>query len=135
MGCESLLGTIDVPDSVVEIGSQAFMDCSVNTEDPIIRIPSTVQKIGEDAFSGVQRLILFRGRTMSQIRSMENYPWGMQEYGSKIRAGETEILREIPRSESSQPPDEPDCPEPAPIPDQNRDDIAIVPLYNHEYGS
>ena len=53
MGCQSLLGTLDVPGKVVSIGRQAFMGCSAETENPILRIPATVAEIGPDAFRGV----------------------------------------------------------------------------------
>ena len=70
MGCQSLLGTLDVPGKVVSMGRQAFMGCSAETENPILRIPATVAEIGPDAFRGVKHLILFQGRTNSQIKAM-----------------------------------------------------------------
>jgi hypothetical protein len=80
LGCESLLGTIDIPASTTRIGDRAFMGCCAICENPMIRIHKDVVEIGEDAFSGINGLILVKGRTMSQIRAIENYPWGIEKY-------------------------------------------------------
>ena len=92
LGCESLLGTIDIPASTTRIGDRAFMGCCAICENPMIRIHKGVVEIGEDAFSGINGLILFKGRTMSQIRAIENYPWGIEKYEVQVRAGETERI-------------------------------------------
>jgi hypothetical protein len=111
------------------------MDCSELQPDPIIRIPVEVQSIGVDAFLGINNLILFRGRTLSEIRSMENYPWGIVKYDVQIRAGETEILRDIPdvsgTGGSSSVPSTPETPEPVtPIVDSPVE-MEVIPLYRN----
>ena len=129
-GCSSLVGPVDVPSSVESIGAQAFMDCNAVQADPIIRIPVEVQSIGVDAFLGINNLILFQGRTLSEIRSMDNYPWGIVKYDVQIRAAETEILRDIPNTQESGS-QEPSAPvDVEPISDSPRE-LEEIPLYRN----
>lgn len=105
-GCSSLLGPIDIPSSVRRIGDSAFMDCSAESVDPILRIPKQVEEIGAWAFMGVNRLILFQERTKSEISAMSNYPWGVQKIDIIIRPGTAEQLtdKDIPAPHSDETP-------------------------------
>ena len=61
---------------VTEISSYTFYDCRSLTS---ITIPSSVTSIGTSAFykCGSLTSIVFEGKTQSDITSMANYPWGI----------------------------------------------------------
>ncbi len=65
-------------DSMISIGTLAFGDC-YKLED--LTIPSNVVNIGEYAFVGCYNLksIVFKGKTMEQVKSMAYYPWGVDD--------------------------------------------------------
>lgn len=60
---------------LLSIGRRAFAFTSMLTK---IELPDTVQSIAEDVFAGDSRIeVTFQGRTMAEVQSMENYPWGL----------------------------------------------------------
>lgn len=66
------LSEIDIQEGVRNIGGHAFSGCgSVN-----ITLPSSIGYIGISAFDYNNGRIFFRGKTETQIKLMENYPWG-----------------------------------------------------------
>jgi hypothetical protein len=65
-----------IPDGITSIGDRAF----AWWYDLIsITIPDSVTSIGEYAFGGVSELktMTFKGKTLDEVRSMKNYPWGI----------------------------------------------------------
>jgi hypothetical protein len=70
--CKNLT-SVTIPDSVIFIGEYAFGGCKSLTS---ITIPKSVKEIGYKAFAGCSRLgeIIFQGRTLEEIKDMENYP-------------------------------------------------------------
>ena len=70
------LTSVTIPDSVKSIGRFAFYNC--NSLMSII-IPSSVTSIGHNAFIGCSNLneIVFKGKTLAEVQSMKNYPWGI----------------------------------------------------------
>ena len=46
-----------------------------------IEIPSSVLSIGSNAFSGCHSLssVTFDGKTLEQVQAMANYPWGISD--------------------------------------------------------
>ena len=54
----------------------AFCDC-IGLEQ--LTIPSTVYKIGKDAFKNCTQLtsIVFEGKTFSNLTYRDGYPWGL----------------------------------------------------------
>ena len=98
--CESLT-SINIPDSVENIGHHAFSDCRNLTllviSDSVknigsfafincknltsITIPDLIETVGYDAFYNCKNLksIIFKGKTIYQVKSMENYPWGIKD--------------------------------------------------------
>ena len=75
--CSSLTN-VTIPESVISIGSGAFMNCNGLTS---VTIPDSVTSIGEEAFYNCYGLIniTFKGKTLEQIKIMDNYPWGMSQ--------------------------------------------------------
>ena len=74
----SSLESIDIPDSIASISTDAFANCS-NLAD--VKIGSGIWNIGYLAFAGCSSLkrILFKGKTIEQVKAMENYPWGIED--------------------------------------------------------
>ena len=75
--CKSLKN-IELPDSVESIGDDAFTYCeSIQS----ITVPGRVRRIGEDAFYSCKSLkeVVFTGKTLEQVRAMDNYPWGIED--------------------------------------------------------
>lgn len=63
----------EIPDSVVTIGDGAFMGCR-NLKNVVFG--RGVQSIGSHAFQEDRPdYVLFKGKTIEQVRAMENYPW------------------------------------------------------------
>ena len=75
--CTSLK-SIKIPSNVKSIGKFAFYKCK--SLESII-IPASVQLIGTDAFISCSRLkkVVFTGKTMEQVREMNEYPWGVED--------------------------------------------------------
>ena len=75
--CESLT-TIKIPNSVELIGIEAFCNCESLTT---IKIPDSAESIGDWAFEGCASLkeVVFEGKTMKQVKAMEDYPWGIKD--------------------------------------------------------
>ena len=75
--CKSLK-SIKIPDSVKNIKDSAFAYCSSLTN---ITIPDSVESIREWAFEGCTSLkkVVFKGKTMKQVKTMENYPWEIED--------------------------------------------------------
>ena len=98
--CISLKG-IKIPSSVKTLGISAFEDCKSLTNVEIlnsirciktyafyncrsltsIKIPNSVKYIGAWAFKGCTSLkeVVFKGKTIKQVKAMENYPWGIED--------------------------------------------------------
>jgi len=76
-GC-SRLTNVMIPDDVTHIGDCAFAGCS-NLISVIIG--NNVTSIRHDAFFSCNNLksLIFKGKSLDQIRSMENYPFGIEE--------------------------------------------------------
>lgn len=99
-GCRSLTSII-IPNSVTYIGDEAFSYCvlltSITLSNSIksigywafshckslisITIPNSVKFIDKDAFSHCKSLkqVIFKGRTLKQVKKMENYPFGIED--------------------------------------------------------
>ena len=98
--CESLKEII-VPDSVTHIGDGVFYDCKSLKE---ITIPDSVKRIGKNAFSYCKSLesitipnnvtsisygtfsfcdslkeVIFKGKTLEEVKRMEYYPFGIED--------------------------------------------------------
>lgn len=60
---------------MLSIGRRAFAYTGMLTK---VELPDTLQSIAEDAFAGDQNIeVTFQGRTMAEVREMENYHWGL----------------------------------------------------------
>ena len=79
------LKNVTVPDSVIYIEYGAFEFCSSLRD---VTMSSNIEHIGKDAFYGCHKLkkVLFKGKTIEQVKAMENYPWGIEDT-SVIQAG------------------------------------------------
>ena len=75
--CESL-ASINIPDSVEYIGATAFKWC---IDLKSITIPTSVKNIGNLTFADCKNLksLTFKGKTIDQVKSMEYYPWGIED--------------------------------------------------------
>ena len=75
--CKSLTSII-IPNSIKHIGDSAFAYCKNLTS---INIPDSVKSIGYDAFYDCLNLksIIFKGKTIDQIKSMNFYTWGIKD--------------------------------------------------------
>lgn len=76
-GCTNLT-SVTIPDSVTSIGTFAFSNCSRLTS---VTIPDSVTSIGDFAFSDCSNLksLIFKGKTLEEVQSMENYPFGIKD--------------------------------------------------------
>ncbi len=75
--CEGLKSAT-IPGNVKNIGQCAFSFC-LSLRD--VTLSSNIEHVGEDAFSGCANLerVLFKGKTMRQIKAMDYYPWGIDD--------------------------------------------------------
>ena len=78
------LTSVTIPDSVTIIGRWAFDGCDGLTG---VTIPDSVTSILAQAFYGCNNLksLVFKGKTMDQVKEMHYYPWGLKD-GSVIKA-------------------------------------------------
>ena len=69
---------MEFEDGVKFIGERAFQAC--NSIESII-IPKSIEEVGAMAFYGDNNLkeVIFKGKTMDEVRAMENYPWGIKD--------------------------------------------------------
>ena len=83
-GCNSLTD-VTIGSGLTSIGYRTFCVCS-NLRN--VTISSNIKQIGGSAFRRCYRLkqVLFKGKTMEQIKAMEGYPWGIRT-PSVIQAG------------------------------------------------
>ena len=67
-----------IPDSVISIGYSAFAYCESLT---LITIPNSVKIIDYKAFWFCESLkeIIFKGKTLKQVKQMKNYPFGIED--------------------------------------------------------
>ena len=67
-----------IPNSVTSIMAQAFEGCDGLTS---VTIPDSVTNIGGDAFSYCNNLksIIFKGKIIDQVKTMKNYPFGIED--------------------------------------------------------
>jgi len=74
--CELMCVTI--PDSVTSIMDEAFVWCDSLTN---VTIGNSVTSIGWGAFYGCSRLksLIFKDKTMDQVKEMTDYPWGIED--------------------------------------------------------
>ena len=72
------LASIQIPNSVESIGDYAFSYCDSLTN---IKIPDSVKSIGYNAFSYSEssKEVIFIGKTLDKVRSMDEYPWGIED--------------------------------------------------------
>jgi hypothetical protein len=72
------LKEITIPNSVTSISHKAFVCCESLTS---ITISDSVTNIGRWAFSHCDSLkeIIFKGKTLKQVKQMENYPFGIED--------------------------------------------------------
>ena len=75
--CNSLK-SIKIPNSIKSIGNYAFENCISLTS---INIPSSVEWIGHCVFENCTSLkqVVFEGKTIDQVKAMDNYPWGIKD--------------------------------------------------------
>ena len=75
---DSNIESITIPDSVKSIGDYAFEWCE-NLES--IEIPDSVKWIGKRVFSNCEKMksLIFKGKTIDQVKAMENYPFGIED--------------------------------------------------------
>ena len=98
--CKSLT-SVTIPDSVTSIGYQTFYNCSGLKSVMIgngmtsiksaafsgcsglvsVTIPDSVTSIEDWVFEGCNNLksIIFKGKTIDQVKAMENYPFGTED--------------------------------------------------------
>ena len=69
---------IVIPNSVESIGSLAFFYYRSLKN---IEIPESVEYIGNLTFYNCTSLkeVIFKGKTMDQVKTMNNYPWGIND--------------------------------------------------------
>jgi len=114
-GCQELcscgaggVGALDLPDSLVEIGAEAFRFCSCVKR---VVLPYRLEGAGAMCFADCFRLesvtvpagcllgkncfarhsialkeVVFEGRTLDEVRKMRNYPWGISRPDEVIQA-------------------------------------------------
>ena len=72
------LTSISIPDSVKSIEISTFADCKSLTS---IVIPDSIKYIGYNVFYACRNLKswMFKGKTIDQVKSMEYYPWGIED--------------------------------------------------------
>ena len=75
--CSKLI-SMTIPNSVTSIGSDAFAYCNSLTS---MTIPDSVTSIGWGVFYDCNRLdkIVFKSKTINQVKAMKNYPWGIED--------------------------------------------------------
>ncbi len=67
-----------IPDNIKQIANGAFFRCRSLTT---VYIPNTVTYIGYYTFSECDALkeVIFKRRTLEQVKQMENYPWNIED--------------------------------------------------------
>ena len=75
--CKSLT-SITIPNSVTSINKCAFYNCKSLAS---ITIPDSVTNIGYNVFWFCESLkeVVFKGRTLDEVKQMENYPFGIED--------------------------------------------------------
>jgi hypothetical protein len=75
--CKSLKEII-IPDSITRIGDKAFSNCESLKE---ITIPNSITSIDIDVFYNCISLkeVIFKGKTLDEVKKMENYPFGIED--------------------------------------------------------
>jgi len=83
--------SIEVPDSVTNIGARAFYNCSGITS---IRIPESVTGIGEEAFTGCHRLAeVINKSSLNIIKGSSTYG-DVARYAFSIHSGGSKVVNE-----------------------------------------
>ena len=75
--CNNLTNVM-IPNSVNVIGYSAFYSCSSLKS---MTIPNSVTRIGHGAFYYCNNLksLIFKDKTLEQVKAMKNYPWGIKD--------------------------------------------------------
>ena len=75
--CKSL-SSITIPDSVISIGNSVFVGCNSLTS---ITMLNSATEIGRYAFADCDSLkeVIFKGKTLDEVKQMENYPFGIED--------------------------------------------------------
>ena len=75
-----VLKSLDIPEGVTYIGDYAFRYCRKLT---YLNIPGSVTHIGYNAFAACPgECDIHFAKTKAEVSSMENYPWGIEEYNA-----------------------------------------------------
>ena len=72
------LTSISIPNSVIQIGYCVFYDCTSLTS---ITIPNSITNISNREFHACHSLkeVIFKGKTLKQVKQMYNYPFGIKD--------------------------------------------------------
>ena len=72
------LTSVSISNSITSIKARAFANCNKLMN---VTINSSIRNIGYRIFSHCNnlRLLIFKGKTIDQIRAMENYPFGIED--------------------------------------------------------
>lgn len=75
--CNSLT-SVTIPDFVTSIKDSVFYEC---TSLISVMIPDSVTSIGSHAFYNCSslKLLVFKGKTLDQVKQMDNYPFGIED--------------------------------------------------------
>ena len=84
--CDALR-RLELPTGLTRIGERAFQWCSDLEE---LTVPRGVEEIGEDAFAFCANLrtVVFEGKSLDEVKTMADYPWGLENPEDQVVAGQ-----------------------------------------------